>query len=104
MAVFAATTALLALVAPLLATPAPDQVTTDQPKFDVKAASLKGASLAKTSFYNNYFRTCVEGTMRCDAWNRNVFYVCNFNNRVKFNCGPGTVCKQNGNYIYCGWP
>ncbi|KAJ1978036.1 hypothetical protein H4R34_003348, partial [Dimargaris verticillata] len=78
MKAFAFATALLAIVSPLLA----------QPSHDKRAPHLKRGDLALSTPQSTFFHTCVEGTMRCDAWNSNVFYVCNFNKPVKFNCGP----------------
>ncbi|KAJ1658357.1 hypothetical protein IWQ61_002383 [Dispira simplex] len=59
---------------------------------------------ASEPWYANYFSECVDGTMRCDRTNRTNFYVCDHNNPVKFQCGPGTVCYTNGDYIICDYP
>ncbi|KAJ1991629.1 hypothetical protein H4R33_001291 [Dimargaris cristalligena] len=42
---------------------------------------------------------CATGTMRCGGTYDKGFYVCNFGTAVNFQCGPGTRCYQNGDYI-----
>ncbi|KAJ1985838.1 hypothetical protein H4R33_003732 [Dimargaris cristalligena] len=74
------------------------------PKSDSVPDAIAAAKTVPDQFYSSYFSTCVSGTMRCDRWNRSIFYVCDNSYPVRFSCGPGTACKQNGDYIYCGWP
>ncbi|KAJ1973787.1 hypothetical protein H4R35_003936 [Dimargaris xerosporica] len=94
MKAFAAAALLLAIASPLFA----------QPSQDASALQPVDDDMADTSSHDPYPHACRDGTMRCDPRNSSVFYVCNFGQPVKFNCGPGTACKQNGDYVYCGWP
>ncbi|KAJ1963997.1 hypothetical protein IWQ62_003055, partial [Dispira parvispora] len=81
--------AMLAMVLTVQAIPRPDD------KSDAEAA----LGSATEPWYANYFKDCVDGTMRCDRTNRTNFYVCDHNSQVKFQCGPGTVCYQKEEYI-----
>ncbi|KAJ1965385.1 hypothetical protein IWQ62_002681 [Dispira parvispora] len=96
--------AMLATTMSVQASPRPNS---DSSKgIDSKASADAQAALgsANEPWYTTYFSKCVDGTMRCDRYNRNYFYVCDHKNPVKFQCAPGTVCYPNGEYIICNYP
>ncbi|KAJ1967447.1 hypothetical protein H4R35_006707, partial [Dimargaris xerosporica] len=46
---------------------------------------------------------CVSGEFRCDSENPTLFYKCNFNQWIRFECAPGTFCQPFGQFILCGF-
>ncbi|OMH78828.1 hypothetical protein AX774_g7772 [Zancudomyces culisetae] len=48
---------------------------------------------------------CRGDSYRCTGWNANTYLQCDEGKWLVRECGPGTVCKQNGRHsIYCGYP
>ncbi|KAJ1965794.1 hypothetical protein H4R35_007033 [Dimargaris xerosporica] len=78
---------------------APD--TTDSAEYPLLTAN--DASVQTDEWYSTYFDKCVSGTMRCNRDNSTQFYVCDHESPVLFDCGFGTTCIQNGDFIICGW-
>ncbi|KAJ1641885.1 hypothetical protein IWQ61_010703, partial [Dispira simplex] len=85
------------LTAQAVPRPAKDSDQGADSKASAEAQAVLGS--AKEPWYASYFSQCVDGTMRCDRYNRKYFHVCDHGKPVKFQCAPGTVCYTNGDYI-----
>ncbi|OMH78861.1 hypothetical protein AX774_g4710 [Zancudomyces culisetae] len=50
-------------------------------------------------------KRCHGNSYKCVGFNKSKYLQCDHGRYIVRNCGPGTVCRQNGKHsIYCGYP